>query len=271
MRRWLGAIVALLTVLAALPADTAVAPTPTPKSPYNNWASIVVAGDWRAHDGGPAEAFDNARRDVAATLIGLGFRPETMTQFSTRPERYDDTSPQRLTAQSMLDALKASAAKAPAGCLIYYTSHGAPRDGLVMDVLGKMYMFSPADMAALVDEACPNRPAIVFVSACFSGAFVPYLKGPQRMVMTAASPDRSSFGCSSEDKYPYFDACFLDSVAGVRNFAALAPAIQTCVTRRERTMQLSPPSEPQVSIDGNLRMQLGMMPFPPGAKAIQEP
>lgn len=267
MRPWLGAIVALLSLLAALPAAAAE----TPRSAYNNWASIVVSGDWHAHDGGPTEAFDNARRDVAATLVGLGFRPETMTQFSTRPELYADTSPQRLTAQSMLEALKASAAKAPAGCLIYYTSHGAPQEGAVMDVMGKTYMFSPNEMAALVEEACPNRPAIVIVSACFSGSFVPYLQGPQRMVMTAARPDRSSFGCSSEDRYPFFDACFLESVGTVHNFAALPPAIQSCVSRRETQMQLSPPSEPQVSIDGTLRMQLGMMPFPPGAQAIQKP
>lgn len=64
------------------------------------------------------EAFDNARRDVAATS-SPGFRPETMTQLSTRPERYADTRPARLTAQTMLDTLKAATAKAPAGCLIY--------------------------------------------------------------------------------------------------------------------------------------------------------
>lgn len=264
-----GRLLAILGCLALL-AGPALAQT-VPRSPYNNWASIVVAGDWRAHDGGPTEAFDNARRDVAATLVSMGFRPETMTQFSTRPERYADTRPERLTAQSMLDALKASAAKAPAGCLIYYTSHGAPRDGVVMDVMGKMYLFSPAEMAALADEACPDRPTIVIISACFSGSFVPYLQGAQRMVLTAARPDRSSFGCSSEDRYPYFDACFLETVGTVRNFPALAPAIQTCVGRRETRMGLSPPSEPQVAIDGTLRLRLGMMPFPTGAGGVAPP
>jgi hypothetical protein len=266
VRGWLLAIVGLLAVLAG----PAAAQT-TPASPFNSWASVVIAGDWRAANGSQAEAFDNARRDVAATLVGMGFRPETMTQFSTKPERYPDTRPERLTAQSMLDALKASAEKAPAGCLIYYTSHGAPRQGVVMDVMGKAYMFSPSEMAALVEEACPARPTIVIISACYSGAFLPYLVGPQRMVMTAARPDRSSFGCSSEDKYPYFDACFLETVESVRNFPALGPAIQGCVSRREGRMNLSPPSEPQVSIDGTLRLRLGMMPFPAGAKGVQSP
>lgn len=264
MRARLTAILALLA-LAAWPATAAA-----PGSPFSDWAAIVVAGDWRAHDGGPAEAFDNARRDVAATLVSLGFKPENLTQFSTRPERYPDTNPQRLTAQAMVDALRASGARAPAGCLIYYTSHGAPQ-GVVMDVRGRMSAFSPTEMAALVDEACPGRPAILIISACFSGVFVPHLAGPQRMVITAARPDRSSFGCSSEDKYPFFDACFLESVGKARNFPALAPAIQGCVTRREREMQLAPASEPQVSIDGGLRLKLGMMPFPPGARGVEGP
>jgi len=264
MRR-LPAILALIAALAAAPAGAQ-----TPKSPFNDWAVVVVAGDWRAHDGGPTEAFDNARRDVAATLLTMGFRSESMTQFSTRPDRYPDTGPQRLTAVAMAEALKASADRAPAGCLVYYTSHGAPQ-GAVMDVNGRMTLLRPAVLASIVDEACPGRPTVVVISACFSGGFVPYLEGPQRMVLTAARSDRSSFGCSSEDKYPFFDACFMESVEGARNFPALAPAIQACVTRRETEMHLAPPSEPQVSIGGDARLRLGMIPFLKGARAVQAP
>ena len=57
----------------------------------------------------------------------------------------------------------------------------------------------------------------------------------------------------------------------MRNFPALAPAIQGCVARRETAMALSPPSEPQVAIDGSLRMRLGMMPFPAGAQGVHGP
>lgn len=266
MRGGLLAILGLLVASLASPVAAATAPA----SPFGNWAAVVVAGDWRAHDGGPTEAFDNARRDVAATLIGLGFSPASLTQFSTRPERYGDTDPRRLTAEALLTTLKASAARAPAGCLIYYTSHGAPQ-GTVMDIGGEMQLISPQQMAALVDDACPDRPTIVVISACFSGVFLPYLEGRQRMVMTAARPDRSSFGCSSEDKYPFFDACFLESVGAARNFPALAPAVQGCVRRRETEMQLAPASEPQVSIDAALRLRLGMMPFPAGARGVEGP
>ncbi len=65
-------------------------------------------------------------------------------------------------------------ARAPAGCLIYYTSHGGP-PGVVLDVSDRAYVFTPEHMAKLVNAACPGRPTIVVISACFSGVFVPAL------------------------------------------------------------------------------------------------
>lgn len=266
MGRWLGVILGLV---AAFAASAAFAQTP-PKSPFNDWSAVVVAGDWRSGDGGSTEAFDNARRDVAATLVALGFKPENTVQFSTRPERYGEARPQRLTAQSMLDAVKTSTARVKGGCLIYYTSHGNP-SGLVLDVLGRPYVLSPGEMGLLVDEACADRPAIVIISACYSGVFVPYLQGPQRMVVTAARPDRSSFGCSAESVYPFFDECFLQSVGKTRSFPGLPPAIQACVARKETDLGLGPPSEPQAFIGPDLRLMLSMMPFPKDAQGVRAP
>lgn len=270
MKRGLGIILGFVAAMFATAAFSQTAPQRAPKSPFNDWSAVVVSGDWRAHDGNPTEAFDNARRDVAATLIGLGVKPENITQLSTQPERYKDTTPLRLTAQTMIDSLKSSVARTKGGCIVYYTSHGNPQ-GVALDVMRKLYVFSPGDMGHMVDEACEGRPAIVFISACFSGVFVPYLQGPQRMVVTAARSDRSSFGCGTGDKYPFFDDCFLQSVEKTRNFPALAPAIQACVSRKETELGLRPPSEPQVFIGPELRMLLSMMPFPSGAKGVQQP
>ena len=61
-------------------------------SPFGDWAAVVVAGDWHAHSGGPSEAFDNARRDVAQALSAPGFAPANLRQFSVRPERYKDAA-----------------------------------------------------------------------------------------------------------------------------------------------------------------------------------
>src|SRR5258705_4917950 len=64
-------------------------------SPFRDWAAVVIAGDWHAHSGGPSEAFDNARRDVAQALEQAGFDPANLRQFSVRPERYKDTHPDK--------------------------------------------------------------------------------------------------------------------------------------------------------------------------------
>ena len=73
------------------------------------------------------------------------------------------------------------------------------------------------------------------------------------MVLTAARPDRSSFGCGESDRYPYFDDCFLKSFGQARDFAELGRKVQACVARREIETHMSPPSEPQLWIGAALR------------------
>jgi len=255
MRRFASLILGLLltSLLAAAPAR---ADTPS----FSNWAVVVVAGDWRAHSGGPTEAFDNARRDVSATLLGLGFSPDAIRQYSMRPRRYPAPKPRKTDLGAIHADLRDLATKRTAGCLVYLTSHGAPEGALLgEDIL------PPSLLAAMVDDACPARPSIIVVSACFSGVFVKPLQREDRMILTAARPDRTSFGCSEDDKYPYFDDCFLSSAPAAHDFAVLGRAVQACVARRERDTGAEPASEPQLWIGAGLRPLLPLYAFPPRA------
>lgn len=231
-----------VVLLAAQPRDVKAA------SPFADWAAVFVAGDWHAHSGAPTEVFDNARRDAALAFQRAGFDPANMRQFSVRPERYPQIKPLPATGKDISEELVRLAAKAPGGCLVYFTSHGSP-PGLQ---LGKG-MFSPAAMAGVVGKACAERPTVVIVSACYSGVFLPALAGPNRMVLTAARRDRSSFGCTESDKYPYFDACLLDSLPNAADFIDLGRRARACVDKREAAEGLTPPSEPQTQIGGALR------------------
>src|SRR3954453_24259296 len=74
-------------------------------SAFADWGAVVVAGDWHAHDGGPSEGFDNARRDVSAALARAGFQAQNIRQFSVRPERYKDTRPEKTDLQGVFTAL----------------------------------------------------------------------------------------------------------------------------------------------------------------------
>lgn len=243
-------VIGLLALLLS-PLSTARA-----AGPFSNWAAVVVAGDYHAHSGGPTEAFDNARRDVSRTLAQLGFEKAAIQQFSVRPERYPADAPARSDAKSIRDGLRQKAQAAKAGCLFYISTHGSP-EGVI---LGEK-MLRPHLLAALLDDACPDRPSVVVISACFSGVFIPPLQKGDRLILTAARPDRASFGCGESDKYPYFDDCFLSSAPGAKDFAALGAAVQACVARKERETGAEPASEPQVWIGPALRPMLPLYAF----------
>ncbi len=223
---------------------------------FADWSAVVVAGDWHAHDGGPTEAFDNARRDVTLALNRVGFQNANIRQFSVRPERYKDTHPEKSDARGIYAAMVDLSAKAQGGCLFYMTSHGAPQ-GAQLD----QGILQPGVLATMLDQSCGARPTVVVISACFSGVYVRTLAKPNRMVLTAARPDRTSFGCGQDNKYPYFDDCFLSSMGGARDFAGLGGAVRECVRVREITEKMSPPSEPQLWIGGTLRPMLPLFAF----------
>ena len=225
-------------------------------SPFADWAAVVVAGDFRAHSGAPSEVFDNARRDVAAALVKAGFDPAHIRQFSVRPERYPDASPGPATPVDIARGLIAAAEQSKGGCLFYLTSHGTPQGAVVGNA-----MLSPRLASAMLDAACATRPTVVVISACFSGVFVPVLAGPNRMILTAARPDRTAFGCGGSDVYPYFDACMLEGFPTAKDFAALGRAAGACVAEKEKAANLSPPSEPQMAVGGELRPILPFLPL----------
>jgi hypothetical protein len=208
---------------------------------FSDWAAVVVAGDWHNHSGGPSEAFDNARRDVSADLMRMGFLPDNVEQFSVRPDNYPQEHAGASDAHTIATALWDLSNRTSAGCLVYFTSHGSP-DGLV---LGDT-TYAPGSLSQMLDNTCSDRPTVVIISACFSGVFVPALQAPNRMILTAARPDRTSFGCGQADRYPYFDQCVLETLPASSDFPDFGRAVQACVAAREKKERVAPPSEPQL-------------------------
>jgi hypothetical protein len=236
----------LLSVLAL--AGAALVAPPAAAAGFADWAAIVVAGDHHSHSGAPSEVFDNGRRDVAADLVRLGFSSGNIIQFSTEPGSHPGTD--QSDRQTIANELWDLSNRTTGGCLAYLTSHGSP-DGMV---LGDSTL-SPTALAGMLDNACGSRPTIVFVVACYSGVFVDALSGPNRFVMTAARPDRPSFGCGDNDRYTFFDNCWLDSVGGTGDFGSLATAVRACVSRKEAEIKAYP-SDPQLSIGSQIAVAM---------------
>lgn len=221
---------------------------------FGDWAAIVVAGDYRAHSGAASEVFDNARRDVAADLARIGFKPANIMQFSVKPETHRDTLPRQSNGQAIANGLWDLSNRTAAGCLAYFTSHGSP-DGIVV---GDEVM-SPVTIGQMLDNTCGDRPTVVIVSACFSGVFInqytPKLQAPNRFVLTAARPDRTSFGCGEAYKYTFFDECVLSSLPASGDFPDLARNVIACVSAREKKEGVLP-SQPQLFVGAQVANQL---------------
>ena len=66
---------------------------------------------------------------------------------------------------------------------------------------------APEDVAAALDDAGIKWRVIV-ISACYAGGFVDALQDPFTIVVAAAAPDRTSFGCSNERDLTYFGEAF---------------------------------------------------------------
>ena len=248
----MGGIVAVRNG-SALSAGAAHAQS-APVSRFDGWASAIVAADWRSSDGTPIQAFDNARRDLTSAFLAAGFSRADMVDYSLRPDVTSSTS-----AETVLQGIADVTTRATRGCMLYFTSHGTPQ----AMVFGESGSLSPTAMATLARRWCQDRPTVIIVSACFSGIFVDGLAAPNRMIMTASRRDRSSFGCSEDAVYPYFDGCVIQSMPTSGDFIALGNAVRACVKTREEAEGLSPASEPQVSIGSNMQLILPTLRFNP--------
>lgn len=239
-------------LLLMLTAALAGAGAASAQSRFEGWATAVIAADWRDGGGRPIEAFDNARRDLTRGLLAAGLPRDGLVDLSLRPDVADP-----VTVTEALDEVAEATRRATRGCLLYFTSHGSPR-GMVF---GPDQTLAPADMANLVRQWCGTRPAVVIVSACYSGAFVNALAAPSRMVLTAASRERTSFGCGAEETYPWFDGCVIESLPAASDFLALAAETRACVARKEQEAGIALPSEPQLFVGAEMQLRLPTLRF----------
>jgi hypothetical protein len=239
----------LLLMLTAALAGAAPA---VAQSRFDGWAGAVIAADWRDGGGRPIAAFDNARRDVTRGLLAAGLPRETLVDYSLRPDAADP-----VTVAEALQGVAEVAGRASRGCLLYFTSHGTPQ-GMVF---GPDQTLAPADMANLVRQWCGARPTVVIVSACYSGVFVNALSAPNRMVLTAASRERTSFGCGAQETYPWFDGCVIEALPAANDFLALAAGARACVARKEQEAGIALPSEPQLFVGAEMQLRLPTLRF----------
>jgi hypothetical protein len=200
------------------------------------WKAILIAGD------NSEPAFDNAVDAMAGKLAGYGLGPQDIVVLKA--------SATGAQAADMANVAKAFATFGPTdseGCFVFITSHGGAGRGLVMKAAPGF--LTPDDLGDLLNNSCGRRPTVVIVSGCVSGfSQGKPMTAVNRMILTAARSDRTSFGCNANRHFTVFDECLLDGLDRGIPWAAVVVRTNDCVTRYENEAKVYPPSEPELFI-----------------------
>ena len=131
--------------------------------------------------------------------------------------------------------------------VLYTTSHGAPWGVVYNDGDSGFGAMSPRWLS-LTLQALGIRNRLLILSACYSGVFVPMLRSDTTAIVTAASSERTSFGCQADADWTFFgDALINHALRKPQPFAAAAAEAQRTIAGWETQGGLTP-SEPQVAI-----------------------
>ena len=166
------------------------------------------------------------------------------------------------TGSGLRRALKGVAAKMRLDRDVLFltlSSHGA--EGAVLSVTNgtiPLRDLNDHDLAqALAESGIKWR--VIVISACYSGSFIESLRNPQTIVITAAAPDRTSFGCSDDRDLTYFgEAFFRDSLPQARSLRAAFNAAKKWVVQREK-QEGQRPSNPQAFFGAQMEKKLAAM------------
>ncbi|PAT31659.1 peptidase C13 [Vandammella animalimorsus] len=129
--------------------------------------------------------------------------------------------------------------------LLFLTSHGSRDHELSLQMRGMPLRDLPAATLGRLLRESGIRHRVVIVSACYSGGFVPALRDPHTLVITASRADRASFGCADENEFTYFGRALFKEVlakpaaAGLGLSQAFSQA-SALVQQWERALQSQP-------------------------------
>jgi hypothetical protein len=131
--------------------------------------------------------------------------------------------------------------------ILYTTSHGAPFGLYYHDADSGYGAISPSRMRSILDQL-RIRNRLLILSACFSGVFVPVLRSPTTAIVTAASADRTSFGCAADNDWTFFgDALVNRALRKPQPLAAAFTEAQGLISGWERQVRTDP-SNPQLQV-----------------------
>ena len=142
--------------------------------------------------------------------------------------------------------------------ILYTTSHGAPLGIIYNDGDQGFGAISPIRLADMLDTLGIER-RIVMISACFSGVFIGPLASDDGVVITAASADRTSFGCQADSDWTFFGDALINNALRKHQPLAAADAEATSLIAAWEARGNLVPSAPQIAIGPGAERWLGIL------------
>lgn len=143
--------------------------------------------------------------------------------------------------------------------VLYVTSHGSDKHELVVDFRPMRFAgVDPEHLKAALDDS-GIRWKVLVISACYSGGFIDALKDERTLIITAASADRTSFGCGNESDATYLaQALFGDALRKTYSFEAGFGQARKTIEQWEREKGYTA-SEPQIYVGSEIRGKLAQI------------
>ncbi len=141
---------------------------------------------------------------------------------------------------------------------LYLTSHGSAEHEFNIQLSGLNLPDIPAKKLADVLNQTKIKWKVIFISACYSGGFIPLLENENTLIITAARHDRKSFGCGDLSEITYFaKAYFQEALPKSEDFiSAFALAEQVVTKWEDEDFPDSEHSVPQISVGAGIEHQL---------------
>ncbi|HEY6240143.1 MAG TPA: C13 family peptidase [Burkholderiales bacterium] len=140
--------------------------------------------------------------------------------------------------------------------LLHLTTHGSADYRLAFEMPPlELTPLTPSALARMLADS-GIKWKVVVISACFSGGFVEPLKDASTLIITAADPFHSSFGCEYDSEYTWFsEALYHEALRETFSFAEAFEMAKEAVSDRERA-EGDEPSNPQMFMGEAMKKKL---------------
>lgn len=129
---------------------------------------------------------------------------------------------------------------------LYITSHGSKDKKISLTHNGLGLGDIESKWLGDILKNAGIKHKVIVLSACYSGGFIDDLKDDNSIVITSASSDRTSFGCSDDSDFTYFaKAYFKESLTPQANFVDAFTNAKELVSQWEKS-EKQKASNPQI-------------------------